>query len=106
MRKERKSGGKICGGILSENLRLHVPDETVCGMNYKFCEPASRNGVRQSAGVNVIVFGDFFQLDPTGSKSFMSSPYDKRTLEQATIRLSMNTFWGQGSLTSSWELQP
>lgn len=62
--------------------------------------------MRQFAGVNVIVFGDLFQLDPTGSKSFMSNPFDKRTKEQATIRLAMITFWGRGTISSAWELRP
>ena len=103
---EIEATGADVFGVLSENLRLNVPDVTVDGVNYKFEDARNRDYVRQFAGVNLIAFGDFFQLDPTGSKSFMSNPYDQRTTEQATIRLSMNTFWSPGTLESSWELQP
>jgi len=104
---EIEATGADIFGQLSENLRLNVPDATVEGVeHYKFEDFKTRRDVRQFAGINVIAFGDFFQLDPTGSKAFMSNPYDQRTSEQATIRLSMNTFWCPGTLTSSWELQP
>ena len=47
-------------GHLATNLQLHVPDVTVDGVNYKFEDSKDRGSVRQFAGVNLMLFGDFF----------------------------------------------
>ena len=44
-------------------------------------------------GVNILCFGDFWQLDPTGDTSFMSNP--TKTTGNPLVDWSMNMFWHQ-----------
>eukprot|EP00973_Karenia_brevis_P062281 8662544-Karenia_brevis.AAC.1 len=52
-----------------------VPDDLTEGL--QSIQNVDRDKNRAFAGVNILFFGDFWQLHPTGSVSFMSNPCNK-----------------------------
>ena len=70
---EIEAAGVTLFGRLEESLRLNVP-QTSSTEALQRRQHSDRKRQISFAGVNVLCFGDFWQLDPTGDTSFMSSP--------------------------------
>ena len=87
---EIEAAGANLLGRLEKNLRLNVPrTSSTRALQRKQHDDRSRQ-VR-FAGVNVLFFGDFWQLDPTGDTSLMSNP-TKGTGSPSADRM-MSMFW-------------
>ena len=55
-----------------------------------------KNGIyRAYGGVNVLKFGDFWQLPPTGSIAIMQDP--RRASESAGATSILNMYWGHAN---------
>eukprot|EP00973_Karenia_brevis_P048855 6777046-Karenia_brevis.AAC.1 len=54
------------------------------------------------AGVNTLFFGDFWQLNPAGGRSFMSNPCD--VTGDPCVDFTMNMFWFNPK--QDYDLQP
>ena len=86
---------EACGtnifGHLEESLQLNVPaSNSACQALRKTMHP-SRQRRLAFGGVNVICFGDFWQLDPTGDVSFMSNP--TKNHGNPYVDYTMAMFW-------------
>ena len=66
-------------------FRHELPEALKCPLH------PQRKVNRSFGGVNVIFFGDFWQLDPAGSKSFMSNP--NSACGDARADMMMTMFW-------------
>ena len=56
-------------------------------------------------GVNVFMFGDFWQLPPVGQIPIMSNPFQEKVLESARLNYIMSMFWDKDCMYSvqRWE---
>ncbi len=92
---EIEAAGVDIFGQIEEKMRLKVPLANSVSEGLGGRQHAQRHSRRAFAGVNVLVFGDFWQLDPTGSKSFMSNPCD--ITGEAHVDSMMSMFWNDSS---------
>ena len=87
---------EACGvsifGRLEESLRANVPSSNSAyqALQKKDLHPDRVRSIA-FAGVNMLCFGDFWQLDPTGDTSFMSNP--TRIPGSAIVDRTMAMFW-------------
>ena len=86
---EIEAAGVDIIGKIEANMRFHVPMSNSVVEGLRAIQHASRNRNTAFAGVNIMLFGDFWQLDPTGSKSFMSDPTEKTGDSRVDLTLSM-----------------
>ena len=71
---EVEAAGAGLLGQLEENLRLKVPSTNTALRGLHKEQHASRERNYGFAGVNVLCFGDFWQLGPTGDTSVSTNP--------------------------------
>ena len=48
---------------------------------------------RPFGGINTFLFGDFWQIPPTGQIAIMSNPYSQQALESAAATGALSMFW-------------
>ena len=77
---------------LEESIQRHAPKL------FRFDEGAVLP--RIWGGVNVLLFGDWWQLPPVGQICIMSSPFQQCALESAMISHVMNMFWDKDNVNS------
>ena len=87
---EVEAAGVTLFGKLEDSLRLNVPG-TGSAQAIQRKQHCDRRRELAFAGVNVLCFGDFWQLDPTGDTSFMSNP--TKTIGNPCADLTMSMFW-------------
>ena len=103
------AGVEIIGQIESK-IRTNVPVSSTVHQAMQHTQHPDRERGQPFAGVNVLFFGDFWQLDPTGATSFMSNPCKTDGNPYADLTLSM--FWhgpdenATESSFSNFHLQP
>ena len=100
---------EACGvsifGRLEESLRVNAPssNSAIQVLQKKDMHP-DRDRSFAFGGFNILCFGDFWQLDPTGDTSFMSNP--TRIQGSAIVDRTMTMFWlREGALRNNWHLQ-
>ena len=71
---EVEAAGAGLIGRLEENVRLQVPSTSSAVAGLRSEQHRNRKRQNAFAGVNVVCFGDFWQLDPTGDAALMSNP--------------------------------
>ena len=71
---EVEAAGAGLIGTLEENVRRDVPSRSSVVAGLKRQQHCIRTRQNAFAGVNVLCFGDFWQLDPTGDAAIMSNP--------------------------------
>jgi len=82
---------EACGAELQSMLNDTVICKAPTQSPYRW-----KNGIPAAyGGVNVLKFGDFWQLPPTGSIAIMQDP--RRALENAGANYIMNMYWGHGN---------
>ncbi len=91
---EIEAAGVDILGKIEEKMRFHVPMANEVLEGFRTIQHPKRGRLRAFAGVNTLFFGDFWQLDPTGSKSFMSNPCHITGDPHADDMMSM--FWSSG----------
>ena len=64
-------------GQIEAKMQLMVPFRYEITPGLQTQQHSQRQHDRMFGGVNVLFFGDFWQMDPTGYKSLMSSPFRK-----------------------------
>ena len=52
---------------------------------------------RPFGGINTFLFGDFWQIPPTGQIAIMSNPFSQAALESATATAALSMFWKKSS---------
>ena len=82
---------EACGAELQSMLDITVTIKAPKVSPYKL-----KNGIyRAYGGVNVLKFGDFWQLPPTGSIAIMQDP--RRASESAGATSILNMYWGHAN---------
>ena len=71
---EVEAAGAGLIGTLEENVRRDVPSTSSAVAGLKRQQHCIRTSQNAFAGVNVLCFGNFWQLDPTGDAAIMSNP--------------------------------
>ena len=87
---EVEAAGVTLFGKLEDSLRLNVP-RTGSAQAIQRKQHCDRRRELAFAGVNVLCFGDFWQLDPTGDTSFMSNPI--KPIGNPCADSTMSMFW-------------
>ena len=103
---EVEAAGCSLLGRLEENLRLQVPSTNAASEGLRARQHGDRCRRDAFAGVNVLCFGDFRQLDPTGDVAIMSNPIKKP--EGPCVDSTLSMFWysgGDGLLDGNFGLQ-
>ena len=103
---EVEAAGVSLFGRLEENVRLKVPATNTAYEGLRREQHPDRQRAETFAGVNVICFGDFWQLDPTGDTAFMTNP--TKSTGDPYVDCTLSMFWHKGGEKDghNYHLQP
>ena len=104
---EVEAAGAGLIGKLESNVRLQVPSTNCAVAGLRTRQHCGRKRRDAFADVNVICFGDFWQLDPTGDTAVMSNPFKNSGCAHVDSTLHMFWYAGKdGDSDGHYHLQP
>ena len=92
---------EAAGAELLTEVNSHTTRHVKMTNRYKY--PISPSGQanysepRPFGGINTFLFGDFWQIPPTGQIAIMSNPFSQPALESATATAALSMFWRASS---------
>ena len=89
---EIEATGADTVGSLEYNIMRHISPKNI----WRYREDGKSR--RIFGGLNVCMFGDFWQLSPTGQIAIMGDPTASKVLESARSAYIMNIFWNSQCL--------
>ena len=87
---------EAAGAEILTDVNSHTTTHVKMTNRYKY--PVSSSGQpnysepRPFGGINTFLFGDFWQIPPTGQIAIMSNPYSRPALESVTATAALDMF--------------